>query len=55
MLLDERSHIMRSELGSMAQLAVSYVIYPAERGTPDVAAVQLIHRKMTSSRVRDQR
>ena len=52
-LLDERSHIMRSELGGVAQLAGLFpVVYPAERGTPDVAAVrELIHRKMTSSRV----
>ena len=52
-LLDERSHIMRSELGGVAQLAGLFpVVYPAERGTPDVAAVrELIHRKTTSSRI----
>ena len=52
-LLDERSHIMRSELGGVAQLAGLFpVAYPAERGTPDVAAVrELIHRKTTPSRI----
>ncbi len=52
-LLDERSHIMRSELGGVAQLAGLFpVVYPAERGTPDVAAMrELIHRKTTPSRI----
>ena len=52
-LLDERSHIMRSELGGVAQLAGLFpVVYPADRGTPDAAAVrELIHRKMTPNRI----
>ena len=52
-LLDERSHIMRSELGGVAQLAGLFpVVYPADRGTPDAAAVrELIHRKTTPSRI----
>jgi threonine aldolase len=46
-LLDGWSHIMRSELGGVAQLAGLFpVTYPAERGTPDTAAVrELIHGK----------
>jgi threonine aldolase len=40
-LLDADSHIMRSELGGIAKLAGLFPrIYPAERGTPDVAAVR---------------
>ena len=52
-LLDGRSHIMRSELGGVAQLAGLFpVVYPAERGTPDVPAVrELIHRKTTPGRI----
>ncbi len=48
-LLDERSHIMRSELGGVAQLAGLFpVVYPADRGAPDAAAVrELIHRETT--------
>ena len=52
-LLDESSHIMRSELGGVSQLAGLFpVVYPADRGTPDAAAVrELIHRKTTPSRI----
>ena len=52
-LLDERSHIMRSELGGVAQLAGLFpVVYPADRGTPDAAAVrELIHRETTPRRI----
>jgi threonine aldolase len=52
-LLDEHSHIMRSELGGIAQLGGLFPIaYPADRGTPDVAAVrELIHSKTTRSRI----
>jgi threonine aldolase len=40
-LLDAESHIMRSELGGIAKLAGLFPrIYPAERGTPDVAALR---------------
>jgi threonine aldolase len=44
---------MRSELGGVAQLAGLFpVVYPAERGAPDAAAVgELIHRKTTATRV----
>ncbi len=52
-LLDERSHIMRSELGGVAQLGGLFpIVYPADRGTPDVAAVrELIHGKTMRSRI----
>ena len=52
-LLDARSHIMRSELGGVAQLAGLFpVVYPAERGTPDTAVVrELVHRKTTPGRI----
>lgn len=48
-LLDAESHIMRSELGGIAKLAGLFPrIYPAERGTPDVAALrELIQPAMT--------
>jgi threonine aldolase len=52
-LLDARSHIMRSELGGVAQLAGLFpVVYPADRGTPDTTAVrELVHRKTTPGRI----
>ena len=52
-LLDARSHIMRSELGGVAQLAGLFpVVYPADRGAPDTAAVrELVHRKTTPGRI----
>lgn len=52
-LLDGRSHIMRSELGGVAQIAGLFpVVYPAERGTPDPVAVrELVHCKTTAGRV----
>jgi|SRR5579862_2782960 len=52
-LLDGRSHIMRSELGGVSQLAGLFpVVYPAERGIPDAAAMrELIHHKTTAGRL----
>lgn len=52
-LVDAQSHIMRSELGGVARLAGLFpVIYPAERGAPDVAAVrELIHGSTTARRM----
>jgi threonine aldolase len=52
-LLDGRSHIMRSELGGISRLAgLLPIVYPAEGGAPDVVAVEeLIHRKTTAGRI----
>jgi threonine aldolase len=48
-LLDPESHISRSELGGVAKLAGLFPrLYPAERGTPDVAVLRdMIHPAMT--------
>jgi threonine aldolase len=48
-LVDAESHISRSELGGVAKLAGLFPrLYPAERGTPDVAALrEMIHPAMT--------
>jgi threonine aldolase len=48
-LLDAESHISRSELGGVAKLAGLFPrLYPAERGTPDVAVLRdMIHPAMT--------
>jgi threonine aldolase len=52
-LLDAGSHIMRSELGGVAQLAGLFpVVYPADRGVPDTDAVrELIHPRTTRTRI----
>jgi threonine aldolase len=52
-LLDGGSHIMRSELGGVSQLAGLFpIIYPDRRGAPDVAAVSaLINPRTTSNRI----
>lgn len=52
-LLDAGSHIMRSELGGVAQLAGLFPrVYPADRGAPDVAALSdLIHPRTTPNRI----
>ena len=52
-LLDAGSHIMRSELGGVSQLAGLFPrIYPDHRGAPDVAALrELIQPRTTANRI----
>ena len=52
-LLDAQSHIMRSELGGVAQLAGLFPrVYPARRGAADVMAVsELINPKTIANRI----
>src|SRR5205807_122021 len=52
-LLDAHSHILRSEMGGIAELAgLFHRTVPAERGAPDVAVVRaMLSPRLTASRL----
>jgi threonine aldolase len=52
-LMDAEAHILRSEMGGIAQLAgLFHRVVPAERGTPDLAALrEMLNPKLSPNRL----